>query len=250
MSEIGRFALQTSQRGVGVVVADERHLPRQALVEHEPEAVEVGATVELLSADDLRRQVLRGAHHDVVARQVVALGRAHRLGDAEVGEQEVAVGAHEDVAGLHVAVDVAVPVRGVERRGDRRTHHDGEARRETFLFVEQVAQAAALHVLHDYDLVAFVGERVVNRDDVRMVEPRASEGLPAEAFDRGFVAGDVPFQHFDRHLAVEEGVVAEPHFGHPPAGDHSLESVPVADEPWCEFGGRHDWRQTLVLRTF
>jgi hypothetical protein len=80
-----------------------------------------------------------------------------------------------------------------------------------------------------------------------MVESGAGEGLATETFNRRFVAGNVPFQHLDRDLSIEEGIVPQPYFGHTAAGDEALESVAVANEPWFEFGDGHDWRQTLVL---
>ncbi len=49
--EWGRVALQSGQRGRRVGLGLERHPSGEALVEHEPERVEVGAAVESPAAD-------------------------------------------------------------------------------------------------------------------------------------------------------------------------------------------------------
>ena len=111
--------LQSGERRVGVGLAEERHTPGEAFVEHETERVEIGASVELLAAHLLGGQVLRGAHHDVVAREV-GVGRLQALGDPEVGEQHPAVGGDHDVARLHVAMDEPGFVGVIERQAPRR----------------------------------------------------------------------------------------------------------------------------------
>ena len=70
--EVGGIAIESGQRGVGVGLAEERNPAGEAFVQHETERVEIGATVELLAADLLGRQVLGGAHHHVGAGEVVA----------------------------------------------------------------------------------------------------------------------------------------------------------------------------------
>ena len=154
--EVGGVALQPGERGVGVGLAEERHPTGEALVEHEAERVEVGATVELAAAHLLGRQVLGGAHHHVVAGEVV-VGGLEALGDAEVGEQHPAVGRDEDVAGLDVAVHEAGAV-GVRRARRRRTAPMWivSSGLEPLLLVEQLAQALAVDELHHHRLAAVV----------------------------------------------------------------------------------------------
>ena len=178
-AEVGRVALQAGQRGVGVGLAEERDPPGEALVEDQPERVEVGAAVELAAADLLGRQVLGRAHHHVVARQVLA-GGVEALGDAEVGQQHAAVRGDEDVAGLDVAVDEAGVVGGVERRGDARADVDRQLRAQPRLHVEELAQALAVDQLHDDGLAAAVLEHVVDGDDVRVGQAGDGDGLAAE----------------------------------------------------------------------
>ena len=173
--------MQAGERGVGVGLAEERHASREALVQHEPERVEIGATVELLAADLFGRQVLGRAHHDVVAGEV-GVGRLETLGDAEVGEQHATVGRDHDVAGLHVAVDEAGLVGMVERERHAGTDVAGELGAEPLLRVEQLAQALAFDELHDHRLATVLLEDVVHRDDVRMVEAGGGDRLAPEPF--------------------------------------------------------------------
>ena len=98
-----------------LVPVHERRLPGQALEQHAGQGVEVAAKVDLLERGDLlRAHVGRGAHGDARAGEPVAARGHDRPGDAEV-EQHRAVGREDDVVGLDVPVDDAVPVGMLER---------------------------------------------------------------------------------------------------------------------------------------
>lgn len=111
---------------------------------------------------------------------------------------------------------------------------------EFFLLVEQVAKTAALHVLHDDHLEPVMGERVVHRNDVRVIQPGTRQGFTTEPLDGGFIARDVTLQYLDGHLPVEKRVVSEPHLGHSATSNETFKSVSVANEPRFEFSSRHD----------
>jgi hypothetical protein len=90
-----------------------RPAPRQALVEHHADRVEVRARVDVLHAERLlRRHVVRRAHRRAGAR-LVALIRAlaEELRDPEIEElgrrRPLLVELDEDVLGLEIAVDDA-----------------------------------------------------------------------------------------------------------------------------------------------
>ena len=200
--EVGRVALEPGERGVGVGLAEERHPSGEALVEHEAERVQVGAAVEPLAADLLGRQVLGRAHHHVVAGQVVA-GRVEALGDAEVGEQHPAVGRDQDVAGLDVAVDQAGAVRGVERAGDAGADVHRELGAEPLLLVEQLAQALAVDELHHDGLAAVVVDRVVDGDDVRVVQLGDGDRLATEPLGHDRIGRERRLEQLDARPAVE-----------------------------------------------
>ncbi len=190
-----------AERGVGVGLADERHPPGEALVEHEPEGVDVGSTVEPSAPDLLGRQVLGGSHHHVVARQVIAAVQS--LGDAEVGEQDAAIRRHEDVAGLDVTMHEAGLVRGVE--GSRHAGPDvnRQFRAEPRLHVEELAEALAVDELHDDRLAAALLEYVVHGDDVRMGEPGDRDGLATKPLGDDRVGRQARLQPLQRHPPIE-----------------------------------------------
>ena len=91
-----------------------------------------------------------------------------RPGDAEVGDQRVAV-REQDVLGLDVAVDDALLVGVPERVGDLAGDPDGVVDRQLRLPVEPVAQRLALDERHDVVEEAVGLARVVQRQDVRVL---------------------------------------------------------------------------------
>ncbi len=125
----------------------ERRLPRQHLVEHAPQRVQVAPPVEVpFSRSLLRTHVLHGVPTAIpVSVSLLAAGRADRPGDAEVGHHGVAA-LQQDVLRLDVAVNDAVAV-GVAQRvgyltGDLQRVVDGEL----FLAVQPIAQRFAFDV--------------------------------------------------------------------------------------------------------
>ena len=107
------------------------------------------------------------------------LGRAGP-GDAEVGQPGVAL-PQEDVLRLDVAVDHVAAVGVLQGVGDAAGDADGVAHREPAFAAEAVAEGAGLDVGHDVPEVAFILARVVDRQDVGMVEPGGELDLAVEA---------------------------------------------------------------------
>ena len=98
-----------------LVLAAERDVPDEHLVEDDAERVDVGLAVDLVAERLLGRDVVRRAEDAAVGRQALLLERA---GDPEVGDLRRALLVDEDVLGLDVAVDDPARVRGAERAGD------------------------------------------------------------------------------------------------------------------------------------
>jgi hypothetical protein len=121
-------------------------------------------------------------------------------GDAEVGDQRLAL-AQQDIPGLDVPVHDPVLVRRVERVG----HGGGDPRRLThrqlLLPVHALAQRLPFHIRHHVEEEAIGFARVVQRQDVRVLELRRRLDLGQEALgaDHG---GQVRFEDLQRDVAI------------------------------------------------
>ena len=111
MSSIARLLALLLERELGQRGGLIGQAPGDQLVGDDPERVQVGARPGLLAARLLGRQVGGGAEHRADLGDAGLLGR---LGDAEVGELDLALARAQQVAGLDVAVDHAVAVGVVQ----------------------------------------------------------------------------------------------------------------------------------------
>lgn len=127
--------------------ADPRTAAGQHLPRDQSEAVHVDARVEIGAVDLFGGHVGRSAERDTGNRQRGV--RRHRPGEAEIGEQSASVAVDEDVFRLHVAVDDAVPVRGVERAADFAYDLRGVFRDEPALLLDPLLQRLTDDVGHD-----------------------------------------------------------------------------------------------------
>ena len=98
-----------------LVLAVERHIPGEHLVEDDAERVDVRLAVDVVAERLLGRDVVGRAEHAAVGGQPVLVERA---GDAEVGDLGRALVVDQHVLGLDVAVDDVVRVGAAERAGD------------------------------------------------------------------------------------------------------------------------------------
>ena len=222
----GRVGVQPGERGARAGVGLERHPAAQHLVEHDAEAVEVGAAVDRLGLDLLGRQVLGGAEERPLLGEV---GRLGGLGDAEVADLHPAVLGQQDVGGLDVAVDEAGGVGDRQRAGDLGGDVGGDPRVDLAV-VEPGAQGLAAHQLHDDGLDAVVAARVVDVDDRRVRQAGDGDGLVAEAGDERLVGREVLVQDLDRDGAPQHLVGAEPHLRHAAGRQQLVEPVARAQK--------------------
>ena len=150
------------------------------------------------------RGVRRGQRRSGVARRAaVDTGEA---GDPEVGQVGVAVAIDQDVRRLHIAVDDAVAMGRPQGAGDLREHRRGAFGRQRPVG-ERVGEGAGLDQAHHEVGGTRLTPVVVQRDDVRVLEPGDELGLGLEPADERRVVGELGPDHLDRHLAPDDRLV-------------------------------------------
>ncbi len=212
------------------VLAAERWLAGDHLVQHDPERVEVAARVGLGALRLLGREVRGGAHHRADLGEVVLARGVHRSGDAEVGHLHLAVGPDQDVGRLDVAVHDTAGVGVAE--GSRHLVGDlgGLHAVDVAVGSQDVGKGATLHVLHRHEVGVGVLAPVVHGDDVGVGQVGRGLGLAAEPLDEVRVGGELGEQHLDGHQTVEQQVAGQEHVGHAAAPDALLDFVAVVED--------------------
>ena len=183
------------------VVPRERLLAAQALVQHARQRVLVGAAVQLVAPDLLRRDVVDRPDERPLTGEAGRRGGVPREPEvAEVRAFLAVDGADEDVPGCDVAVDQLDRVGGVEGVGDRGQQRDRPPRFERSALADQRPEVGAVDVRHgDVEHARVLAGRD-DRDDVRMLQRCGQLGLPQEAPAEAVVSGQGRVQHLDgRH---------------------------------------------------
>ena len=197
-------------RHVGVLL--ERLSPREALEEDAAERIHVRGRPDLLPLDLLGRCVVDGPHEQA-GRGLSA--RPSLLGDAEIGEVgPVAVLVDQDVPRLDVAVNEIVGVRRVECRSRLVEDREQSIAGKGALGLDELGQIGPANEPHR-DVGHPVGlARVVDRDDVRVLEARDELGLADKSLAEVSVLGVLGEQRLQGRLAPEDevlGTVDDPH---------------------------------------
>ena len=205
----------------------EGRLARQHLVEHDAEAVDVGAGVHVLVGRGLlRTHVGRGAEREAGLGQSLVTG-AHRPRDPEVGDQRLPIH-QQDVLRLDVAVHGAVPVGEVEGERDFAGKPHGVGDGELPFAAEPVAQALALDVGHRKPEPACGLAGVVDGENVGVLETGGEPDLPKKALGAEG-GGQLGVQHLQGDGAVVPQVAREVHGGHAATAELALERVAVPE---------------------
>ncbi len=207
----------------------ERRCPRQHLVEHHAERIQVAAAVDGLALGLLGREVGGGAHHRAVLGEARIGPAGERGGDTEVGDLHVAAVGHQDVAELDVAVDETGLMGGRERGGHVGRDLGGPVRLERPGGAQHVGHAAPRHVLHHDVVGPPLLTPVVDAHDVGVVEVGGGLRLSPEALHEVRIVGELGEQDLQRDLAIEELVTGEIDVGHPAAGDVAQQLVPAVE---------------------
>jgi hypothetical protein len=168
----------------------------EQLVQHARQGVDVHPTIAGMPANSFRGEILDGAETGAAAR------------DAEVGEHDIRHPAghrsvHENVGRLHVAVNEARRMRGVERRGDLLDDADGQLGVQRPGGGEKRAEVRPVDELHVEEQPPVDLAVAVHGDDVRLAEPRNDLRLLPEPVPAVGVVRHLGRQHLQRdHPAV------------------------------------------------
>ena len=182
---------------LGRPLAEERTLSGEALVEHAAEGVDVRLGADLLAEHLLRCGVVQRADELPGGRERVRV-RRRVLAEPEVGQVDVTAVADQDVRRLHVAVEQARVVHGVEGLGDLTEDGQGARSVERALEREQCLQIRSLDDLLGHEDMAVRPARRQYADDVRMLHRRCVLRLAEEAFDERLVLGQLGGEHLQR----------------------------------------------------
>jgi hypothetical protein len=176
------------------------------LIEHGAEREQIGAAVEIFSADLLRAHVSHGADGGAGAGEICLDGDGRRgcsaaelrggeLGEAEIENFGLTFRRDEDICRLDVAMDDAFGVGGVESTGDLHAEIEDGFDVEG-LFRDQMLEGVALEKFHGDECAIFTLVDVVDGANVGVVESGGGASLATETFERLRIVSDVVGQEF------------------------------------------------------
>ena len=157
----------------------------------------------------------------------------HRSREPEVEQPRARPGQHH-VAGLQIAMHDAGAVRGGERLGDLTADLERLLDRQRPPR-QALRQRLAFEELHDQEQSAADFDRqladVIQRTDVRVLEPRDAAGFALESLAANRIAGERRRHDLDRDRAIETRVGGAIHLSHAALADqaeHFVGSKPSA----------------------
>ena len=227
----GGMQMRPQRRLVGL--AHERRATGQRVHEHAAERVDVGARVDALAADLLRRD--EAERSDPAARAADPTRRGLALGQPEVGQVRVVLGAEQDVRRLDVAMHEPVRMCGIQRAADLRDDLRRARRLERALGAHERPQVRPVDVAHDDEQHALALARVIDRDHVRVLDRRRRLGLRDEARAEVGLLGERRGDDLQRDDAVEVEVPRAVHDAHPAASGEPLDAMVDEDVAWLEL---------------
>ena len=174
----------------------------------------------------LRTHVGGRAQREAGLRQALA-GGVHGSGDAEVGEH-ASLALEQDVLRLDVAMDDALPLGISQGVGYRPGDPQRIRQRELGLARQAAPERLALHVGHGEPEPAGCLTGVVDRQDVRVVEPGGEPDLPDEPLGAQRVR-QLGMENLQGDGAVVPDIAGQVDGGHAAAAELALEHVAVPE---------------------
>ena len=226
----GGMEHRLGRRGIGL----ERAASRQQLESHAAERVPVAGGCGGLAASLLGRHVPRATQDRARRRQRIVRGGAR---DAEIGDVHLPVVVEQEVAGLHVPVDDAGGMRGVERAGGLVEPGDRRVVRHS-AFTKTIRKGSAAQVFHDDERRPVGLADVEDRHNVGMGERGGGQGLAREARAELVVRRVAVGQHLDGDDAAQDRIGRTVDVSHATAG-HEVDAH-IARGQAARPQARHD----------
>ncbi len=151
--------------------------------------------------------------------------------DPEISDERLPV-VQQYILGLDVAVDHAMAVGVIERTGDLFRYTQRHVDRQLLLTLEKVAQRFSLHVRHYIERRAVEFTRVVQRQDVRVLQVGGGLDLLEETLGTDD-SRKLRTQYLERDLAAVPDVFGEVDRRHAAGAEVALDRVAA-----CEGGGQ------------
>ncbi len=184
------------------------------------------ADVTVFAGRLLRRHVMGRADHLTGIGQ---RGRPDRAGDAEIGHLHRPVRTDDEVGRLHVPMDHAGPVRGVERLSGLAQDRQLGCGRQGWLLDEELRKRQARDQLH-HQIGDFAGLAVVvDRRDSRMAETGRVPSFRPEPLDERRCGPQLVLEDLDRDSPGQQEVGPFPDLAHPAHGDLSCQHIAATE---------------------
>ena len=206
----------------------ERHLAGQHLVHHAAEAVQITPAVDRICGALLGAHVRNRPDGKAGVGETAATRTTHGVRNAEIADERVSFG-KQDVLRLDVAMDDVARVRVRQRVSDLAREPNRLVYRERSVARDAAAQRLTRDVRHHKEERALPLTRVVEGEDVRMLQAREERDLATKALGR-LTVGDFGVDELERDLTVVPNVMREVDGRHPASADLAFDLVASGDD--------------------
>ena len=222
--------------GHPALLVRERGLAHQHLEQHAAEAVDVAARIWLTAFDLFGRDVVDCSEHLVHCCQ--AWIRLRALRESEVGEVDVIFRCEDHVGRLDVTVNESLLVGQLQRRGDLGSGSRCSPGLHRTVAVDQRAQLCALDPPRDDIDGSIPLARLIQRDDVGVIERGDRSGLAAKPLPHHRVARQVGLDQLQCYGPVEPKLASPVQNPDPAEADDALDLVSGKCGPRLEHSVR------------